>query len=211
MVSIAIFSIVMVIVIGALLMLNDANKKAQALRAVVDNLNFAIEDITRNLKTGTDYSCGLVINNDNSVDVSRARFCESADLTSGTKGIIFKGNRITGGGGTIRYQCYGYFITNYGAASGKQNTIKYVYSTTGATQSCLNSNVWRDTKATEIISPEVIINNGKFFVSNPPATDPKKQQPITIITINGEIDIAKYKFKTPFDIQTTVSQRSSVE
>lgn len=54
MVSVAIFSIVMVIALGAILTILDSNRKARTLTEVMNNLNFSIETITRSLKTGVE-------------------------------------------------------------------------------------------------------------------------------------------------------------
>lgn len=58
MVSVAIFSIVVMISLGAILTILDANRKARTLTEVMNNLNFSVEMITRSLKTGVepDYS-----------------------------------------------------------------------------------------------------------------------------------------------------------
>jgi prepilin-type N-terminal cleavage/methylation domain-containing protein len=56
-VSLAIFSVVAVIAIGALLKVIDANKKAQSIQSSVTNLNFAMESMSRDLRTGTNYYC----------------------------------------------------------------------------------------------------------------------------------------------------------
>lgn len=58
MVSLAVFSIVVLVATGALLSIIDANKKTQALKAVVNNLNFALENMSRNIRVGTKYHCG---------------------------------------------------------------------------------------------------------------------------------------------------------
>ena len=56
-VSIAIFSVVIVISVSALLSLMDANRKAQSLKSVMNNLNFALETMARNIATGLAYYC----------------------------------------------------------------------------------------------------------------------------------------------------------
>jgi len=56
-VAITVFSMVMVIAVGALLTMVDANRKAQALGSVMNNLNFALESMTRNARIGTSYHC----------------------------------------------------------------------------------------------------------------------------------------------------------
>lgn len=54
MVSVAIFSIVVMISLGAILTILDANRKARTLTEVMNNLNFSVEMITRSLKTGVE-------------------------------------------------------------------------------------------------------------------------------------------------------------
>ena len=53
MVAVSIFAIVVTIAMGAIFTVVDANKKAQSLKSVMNNLNFALETITRTIKTGT--------------------------------------------------------------------------------------------------------------------------------------------------------------
>lgn len=57
MVAVSIFAIVMVIGAGALLSLVQANERAQAINSVINNLNAAIEDMTRAIRVGTTYHC----------------------------------------------------------------------------------------------------------------------------------------------------------
>lgn len=57
-VATALFSIVMTISVGSLLSLVDANKKAQSITSVMNNLNFALENISRNMRLGTAFDCG---------------------------------------------------------------------------------------------------------------------------------------------------------
>ena len=49
--SVAVFTVVALIAAGALLAIADANRKAQAFKSVVNNLNFALESVARNLRT----------------------------------------------------------------------------------------------------------------------------------------------------------------
>ena len=58
MVAVSVFSLVMVVAIGAVLAIVSANRKAQALNSVITNLNFAIEGMVRDLRTGFSYDCG---------------------------------------------------------------------------------------------------------------------------------------------------------
>lgn len=53
-VSVAIFSIVLLVAMGAILTILDANRKARTLTEVMNNLNFSFESVTRSIKTGTE-------------------------------------------------------------------------------------------------------------------------------------------------------------
>ena len=58
-VAVAIFALVMLIAVGAVLSAVDANRKAQSLNSIVNNLSFALESMIRDMRTGKDYtSCG---------------------------------------------------------------------------------------------------------------------------------------------------------
>ncbi|MCD5382476.1 MAG: type II secretion system GspH family protein [Candidatus Pacebacteria bacterium] len=57
MVSIAIFAIVMTISMGTLVVLIDTNSRAQGVHSVITNISFALDSMTRNIRTGFDYYC----------------------------------------------------------------------------------------------------------------------------------------------------------
>ncbi len=56
-VAISLFSVVVLVSVSAMLAIADANKKANATRVVMDNVNFAMENMGRNIRTGYNYSC----------------------------------------------------------------------------------------------------------------------------------------------------------
>jgi len=56
-VSVSIFTLVMLIATSAVFTIVASNKKAESLKSVMDNLNFALENMTRNIRTGSNYSC----------------------------------------------------------------------------------------------------------------------------------------------------------
>ncbi|MEA3399448.1 MAG: type II secretion system protein [Patescibacteria group bacterium] len=57
MVATSIFMIVMLVAIGALVSVVNSSKKAEALHYAMDNVNFAMENISRNLRLGSNYYC----------------------------------------------------------------------------------------------------------------------------------------------------------
>jgi prepilin-type N-terminal cleavage/methylation domain-containing protein len=54
-VSVGVFSIVMLVAVGALLSLLAANQRAQTLKVVMNNLNLAMENMVKDIRVGTDY------------------------------------------------------------------------------------------------------------------------------------------------------------
>ena len=57
-VSVAIFSVVMVIALGSLLAMSESDRKAQTLKSVINNLNFSLDAMSRSMRTGINYDCG---------------------------------------------------------------------------------------------------------------------------------------------------------
>ena len=56
-VSLAIFAIVAVIAVGALVRILGSNRQAQSIQTSVNNLSFALESMSRELRTGRNYHC----------------------------------------------------------------------------------------------------------------------------------------------------------
>lgn len=61
-VSLAIFSMVMVVAGGIILSLISSNRQNQAVNVVVNNLNNSIESMVRDIKTGFEYKCDYTTN-----------------------------------------------------------------------------------------------------------------------------------------------------
>ncbi len=83
-VAIALFSIVMVVCVGALLALVSANRKAQALQSVMNNLNIALDGMARSIRMGNDF-----------------------DGSTGCTGNTGGPNDCTGGSTTFEFQSFG--------------------------------------------------------------------------------------------------------
>lgn len=58
MVSLMLFTIVVLAAVGSLYTVNNASRKVQAMRSVIDNLNFGLESISRTVRTGNSVVCG---------------------------------------------------------------------------------------------------------------------------------------------------------
>ncbi|MFM2357890.1 MAG: hypothetical protein RJA61_627 [Candidatus Parcubacteria bacterium] len=56
MVAVSIFSIIMVMSMGAVFSIVEANRKSRSLKSAMNNLNLVVETISRNVKFGTNWS-----------------------------------------------------------------------------------------------------------------------------------------------------------
>ncbi|MFA7252447.1 MAG: type II secretion system protein [Candidatus Paceibacterota bacterium] len=81
MVAVAVFSLVMVVAMSALINVIDANLKAQALKTAINNVHFALEGISKDMRMGSGYECIGI-----------------ADCSDGATGIKYKSPRAFPGG-----------------------------------------------------------------------------------------------------------------
>jgi Tfp pilus assembly protein PilW len=56
-VAVGLFALVMVLASGAYLVMLGMNRQTQAVATGINNLSFALETMTRTIRTGTDYGC----------------------------------------------------------------------------------------------------------------------------------------------------------
>ncbi|MCR4333976.1 MAG: prepilin-type N-terminal cleavage/methylation domain-containing protein [Patescibacteria group bacterium] len=59
-VSVGLFAIVMLLASGAYLIMIGINRQVQGIATGIDNLSFALETMTRTIRTGTEYGCPSV-------------------------------------------------------------------------------------------------------------------------------------------------------
>lgn len=60
MTAVSIFAVVMTISMGSILGVFETNRKSEALKAVMDNLNLTVESISREMRFGHSYHCGSI-------------------------------------------------------------------------------------------------------------------------------------------------------
>nr|AQQ75003.1 hypothetical protein [uncultured bacterium] len=80
MVAMTLFAVVMLVAVGALLSMVDANRKARALENVMNNLNIAIDGMVRSVRMGNSYHC-------NSVSVPNME-TDDGDCLNGSQGAV---------------------------------------------------------------------------------------------------------------------------
>lgn len=107
MVSLMIFIVVVLAAVGSLYTVNSASRKVQSMRSVLDNLNFAIESISRTVRTSNAVVCGGSLNlsgDPNCPFVSQAQ--NSMLLVDSTVGVAelveYRLGYYSNGNGTIQ-------------------------------------------------------------------------------------------------------------
>jgi len=176
MISISVFLVIVMAGMGALLNANLLHKKSADMRSIMDSLNFIMEDMSRNLRTGYNYHCwqnetGATPNN-----ISDPQSCDDG------WGIAFEhqeGNLSDNG------DQWAYYVD-------VDNRIQK--STDGAASFI------------PITPEEVEINTQSGFVVSGAESDDDRQ-PMVTIRMFGTITLKNTNVKTPFSLQTTVSQR----
>jgi prepilin-type N-terminal cleavage/methylation domain-containing protein len=91
-VSVAIFSTVMVMALGALLAMSESDRKAQTLKSVINNLNFSLDAMSRTMRTGIDYHCDVSVGT-----VTDPRDCTQANGAASSVAFLSAENQ------TVRY------------------------------------------------------------------------------------------------------------
>lgn len=201
-VSVAIFAVVMVIALGALLSISTANRKAESLKSVINNLNFAIDSMSRSVRTGSSWTCGA-----------------GGDCTSGANVIGF----IPPGGSSQRTW---YRLSTDNSLCNQTGTAGCIIKSTNSVTGQTSSGSW-----SSITSPEVIISDFSagspasylfYVVGSAPGTDPSPlnaaTQPKLVITLSGFVTVsggattlaqcaATGNQCSIFRLQTTVVQR----
>lgn len=177
-VSIALFAVVMVVCVGALLSLVTANKKAQALESVMNNLNISLDDMVRAVREGSTFECGPdAARNDVVVDLVHG----NADCPNGDT--------------TFSFAPYGSDTTN-----AAQRTIYRYDSDTHSIQRSVAGGEY-----TTLTDPEVDVTSMEFYVVGTQSGD--ATQPRVIITIDGTAGGGNAKTETTFHLQANALQR----
>lgn len=140
-VAVALFTSVMLIGVGALLSLIDANRKAQSLNSVMNNLNFALESMSRNMRVGTTYHCS--VNNNVPPNIDSTKDCKN-------------------GGKLVGFEASG--------GDPNDPNDQFVYRING-TQLEMSKNSGASGTFINITAPEVIINSFSFYVDGTSSSD----------------------------------------
>lgn len=189
-VALGLFSLVILVAISGLLVVSDANRKAQSTRRIIDSLDFVVEDMVRTVRAGKTYHCGTFI----AGDLEASDYDE--ELSLGQDGI---GSHQDCAGAGGQYLAFEGANGNYLDPS---DQIVYRLNN-GAIQKTVAP---IDNVFVPLTDPAVTVTNLKFYVSGSDPLD--GEQAKVLIILNAYIE-SKPGQKTEFNIQTTVTQRAT--
>lgn len=186
-VSTAIFIVVMVIAMGSLLSISTANNKAETVKTVMDNLNFALDSMSRSVRTGVNYHCTT------SGDISTPA---PNDCPSGSDYFVFLASSISqpdcvSGSSCVVTYCLG--DTNTATCGSGTSILRNVYN--GST----------NTGYVPLTATEVVVDSLTFYVVGAPLAD--DTQPRVTIVASGHTNFGSTAEDTSFDVQTSITQR----
>jgi len=189
-VSLAVFSIVVTTAIGAMLVLISTNQQLQAEQNVITNLSFALDTMTREIRTGDKYYCA----NSGSGDDLKVFTEDQESIGTATKNCIVQST----------YQYRGVSFFEGGESLTKDTTvasnrISYFYD---FNQKAIFRRLGNET-AQAITSSGLVITDMQFFVSGAVVGD-DEQPTVTIYIEAKEKDDAEAK---TYHLETTVTQR----
>ena len=176
-VAVGLFAIVMVICVSTLFALVNANRKAQALQSVMNNLNISLDNMARSIRMGRTYNCG-------NPPFSGTRDCVS-------------------GGTEFEFEPYGgdpsQTADNWYFAYDLSGTI------CGAKAICRNTQGGNASLWQRITAPEISIDSMHFYTVG--STGGDTTQPRVIIVVKGTAGAANAKTRSTFHIEVGATQR----
>jgi prepilin-type N-terminal cleavage/methylation domain-containing protein len=182
-VSLTLFVTVMTIASGSILSLVSTNRISRAEQAIVNNLNFAFEDIAKNLRVGTSYHCAI--------HTSNGPFDEPQDCVSSKSLLAFE--------------------PEYGDPDDPDDQIVYRYQTTGGGgigaqnggSGYIEKSIDGGATYERVTSPDINVTAFRVRLTGSSITD--ALQPQALLLMQGTIT-TKNQTQT-FNLQTTITQR----
>ncbi len=183
-VAVGMFTVLMLLIMGAFLSVTDASRKTRSTRVALDNVSAAVDYMAREIRLGSYFRC----ENDAGVpSIAVADMGTMADCAYGTGGNILSLERAGG------------VLGNTG------DQLIFWYD---------NGRLWRSTDsgvtAEPLTAAELNITYFRFFVTGTGysiAGGPADQPKVTIV-MRGVSGGGKVKTQTAFSLQTTLSART---
>lgn len=184
MIATSLFTIIMLMGVGTLIISSNASRNAQKLRVAVDNVNFAMESMTRELRTGSHFYCSE----------------STVPMVDGLVKDCVSGNVIA--------------FTPQEVDGQPKTRAAYVLQKRSDGTNTLKRCEGDDSNCSDIVSKDVNVETLKFYVEGsylpdnvvplPPQTD--KIQPSVKVLMSGVVKTKNGS--APFSLQSMAAQRS---
>ena len=205
-VSLALFSIVITIAIGALLILIASNRQLQDEQSVLSNLSFALDSMTREIRTGSNYYCANGGNAD-SGSSGRYLFSCSPSRLNLTDGPSVTGDCPDANSGNAAF--HGISFDEGGDSVTQNATSKRIVYFFDRDEGKLFRRLSGETPES-IVSDGIYISDANFYVTGSDRSDDVQPKiSIVIEAYNSAADAtADATGERAYLIQTTVTQRT---
>ena len=202
-VSLGVFSVVITIAVGALLVLIATNQQLQAEQSVMTNLSFALDSMTREIRTGTNYYCVDAVNYS---QFGPSGVFDNVDIDAGLgqdTNDCFEGNVDDRNLQGVA------FIEGGDSISGSNERILFFYDgSTADTGGKLYRRVGNEDPQS-IVSEGLYITHAEFFVTgSAPQSDGGGNDDQPAVTVYIEAAASDAADEKPYYIQTTITQRT---
>lgn len=201
-VSLGVFSIVITTAVGALLVVIATNQQLQAEQTVMTNLAFAMDSMTREMRTGYGYVCASVATRNASAG-SFGKIFEDGDSAHDSMSTTTNSDCATAS--TNDFVGVSFVESGQSVTKATAKRIMYFYD---APQQKIMRRVGND-DAESIVSSGIIITEARFYVTGSQEMSEGgtnyEQPTITIYLEAKEKDSANSK---AYHLQTTVTQRT---
>lgn len=208
-VSLSLFTIIITITVGTLLVLLNSNRELASSQSLMDTLSFSLDSMTREIRTGRQYFCGST-NNMNAPVGGYRMFRESAPVFFLPRHEEIGSNvrDCPTGRGNNRFHGVS-IIESDNSVTGSSNTrILYYYDDGGVNAPGRLMRRIGNNPAESILSSNIDVVDANFFVSGTErlaggGSDDTEQPTVTVLieatAVNNPTDI--------ITLQTTVTQR----
>ena len=202
-VSLGVFSVVVTTAVGAMLILISTNQQLQSEQSVMTNLAFALDTMTREIRTGYNYYCESQpdnsgnnnifsdSNNHENIVGTSVQDCPlgRSPATHDLQGVSFYegGNTITGTGGARR--------------------IMYYFDATDPDNKTIMRRVGNE-EAQSIVSSGLSIVNAEFVVTGSESNESTSDVEQPTVTVYIEAQDRNDPSAKTYYLQTTVTQRT---
>ncbi len=190
MISIGLFSVIMIVGITAILGVNNTYRKSRTMRSAIDNLSFVMEDMARNIRLGSLYRC---INDTNEISTTTIEDPLDGENCSGIAFEPFYDPVPGEDDNLLSADQIIYFVDPGGDLFKGIRGANFTNPTSSGIGIPMNS---IDLKIDPLTSGFTIFGS---------STNTDGEQPSVLIILNGTVNVGGNS--TAFNLQTTVSQR----